>query len=81
MSYYSPQGDYAKLGATCCTSMSVLLSNAKFIPLNDPIYKMFYTESRQYPGPSIYDSGQPSQKDPEEKQPVEKFSKKGCCNR
>ena len=41
---------YARLGATCCTNMNVLLSNAKFIPVNDPVYKMFYTESSQYPG-------------------------------
>lgn len=43
-------GDYARLGATCCTNMNVLLSNAKFIPLNDPVYNVFYTNSPQYPG-------------------------------
>jgi hypothetical protein len=31
--------EYAKLGSTCNTSMRVLLSNTKFIHMNDPIYK------------------------------------------
>lgn len=40
MSNYTQLGmPYAQLGVTCDTSMRVLLSNAKFIPLNSQIYK------------------------------------------
>jgi hypothetical protein len=31
--------EYAKLGNTCRSSMRVLLSNTKFIDMNDPIYR------------------------------------------
>ena len=47
---YGSQGNYAKLGVTCCTSMQVLLSNAKFIPPNDPVYKIYYTKTPELPG-------------------------------
>jgi hypothetical protein len=30
---------YAKLGVTCDTSMRVLLSNTKFLPVGSPVYK------------------------------------------
>jgi hypothetical protein len=73
MSYY----DYAKLGSTCCTNMNVLLSNAKFIPMDDPVYKMFYTETRQYPGPLPLEPAQ-SFDEPED---IKRFPKKQCCKK
>jgi hypothetical protein len=35
----APFDSYAQLGVTCDTSMRVLLSNSKFIPLNSQVYK------------------------------------------
>ena len=42
--------DYATLGNSCQVSMRVLSSANKYIPPNDPIYKDFWTNMRQYPG-------------------------------
>ena len=53
MSYYTNLGDYAVLGFTCNTNMNVLTSNAKFIPPDDKIYKLYYTRTRQDPIDSI----------------------------
>ena len=41
---------FAHLGTSCEAEGNVLMSNAKFIPLNDPIYKRIITKMYQYPG-------------------------------
>jgi len=46
------QGDYARLGNTCYSSMRVLTSNHKFLPLSAPVYNSGYTNMYQYPGQS-----------------------------
>lgn len=40
---------YAYLGQSCQTSMSVLIDNRKFFPLDDPIYDVFITKMQRYP--------------------------------
>ena len=66
--------DYARLGTTCCTSMSVLLSNAKYISLDDPVYKMYYTQTQRLPG---YVPVKETPRD--ESETPKKTEKQECC--
>ena len=40
---------YAILGQSCQTSMAVLVENTKFLPMNDPVYDIYYTRMLKYP--------------------------------
>lgn len=40
---------YARLGNNCQTSLDVLTSNAKFLPVNDPVYNLIWTRMQRYP--------------------------------
>jgi hypothetical protein len=42
--------EYATLGDSCQTSMRVLSSANKYIPLRDPVYNDFWTHMSRYPG-------------------------------
>lgn len=66
---------YAHLGQSCQTSMAVLIDNRKFLPLNDPVYDIFYTKMRQYP--ATHDNKSDVEK-PKEK-PQEEYSR--CCGK
>lgn len=65
---------YAHLGESCQTSSAILTSNTKFFPLNDPLYKLYYTRSARYPGPIHTE-----QKD-YKTIPVNQGPKKSCCS-
>jgi len=41
--------NYAHLGQSCQTNMDVIVDNRKFFPVDDPVYKIFYTKMQQYP--------------------------------
>ncbi len=72
-------GTYAILGNTCQTSLNVLTSNTKFIPMDDPIYNMIYTKMNLYPGRT----NEEEKEDKNEKKDDAKESYKapGCCGR
>ena len=40
---------YALLGQSCQTSMSILVDNRKFFPLDNSDYGMVYTKMQRYP--------------------------------
>jgi hypothetical protein len=40
---------YALLGQSCQTSMSCLVSDNKYLPLNSPFYEMKETKMRHFP--------------------------------
>lgn len=44
------RGTYATLGNSCQTSLAILTSNTKYIPLDDPVYAQYYTNMYLYPG-------------------------------
>ena len=71
---------YAKLGNTCCTSMEVLSSNVKYIPLDDPIYKIYYTKTQQLPESSI-DEENDILKYPEDIKKFKQPREESCCNK
>ena len=50
MSYFAKVPSYAQLGESCQVSMDTLISAKKFLPLNDPLYNLFYTRMHHYPG-------------------------------
>jgi hypothetical protein len=56
--------------------MNVLVSNSKFIPLNDPVYKLYYTQTEKLPGPSIEIKSNKSEEHKKSKE-----SSKSCCNK
>jgi hypothetical protein len=41
--------NYARLGYSCQTNMDTIVDNSKFFPIDDPVYKIFYTKMKQYP--------------------------------
>ena len=77
--------DYAQLGTNCNANTNVLVSNNKYLPLNYPEYKLFYTKMYQYPTPfeftSRYNFEDPFQ--PENLKTKEQPSKREtyCCGR
>ena len=41
---------YAQLGESCQTNADVLIDNAKYLSINDPVYKLILTRMNMYPG-------------------------------
>lgn len=68
---------YATLGQSCQVNGNELISNAKFLPLNDPVYNLIFTKMETYPYPVPACDGS--------KEKVEQVSEKqvkvkqGCC--
>lgn len=81
--------NYATLGESCQCSMAVLTDNKKFLALNNPDYKLVFTHTYRYPGPtyniiSKLESDRPEDiktKNNTNPLPAEEFKPKGCCGR
>ena len=41
---------YARLGESCQVSRDTIISNTKYLPQNEPIYYLPYTNMLKYPG-------------------------------
>lgn len=66
--------NYATLGQSCQVNANELISNAKFINLNDPVYDLILTKMDKYPYPTAECGA-----NKEEIQQQEVKVKKGCC--
>jgi hypothetical protein len=85
---YKNSSMYARLGNSCMTSESCLVSNQKFLQVDDPVYSLVLTKTQQYPGPQDYwrdevmrrekgDKGEIIEESNEDNSGYKK--KKGCC--
>lgn len=66
---------YAILGDSCQTSSAVLISNTKFIPMDDPVYEQFYTHTHLYP------AWNETMRDEEVQEPRQRVVKSSCCGK
>jgi len=73
---YANSGNYVRLGESCQASMDTLLSNQKFLPVNDPVYRIVFTKTSRYPGPEY--TGK-REEDDGAKPTVQIPTKRPCC--
>lgn len=71
---YSFQTDYAFQGNACQASLDTVVSNTKFLPLNEPLYDQSFTYMQQYPGHVPFYV-------PPVKEPKKKINQEKCCGR
>lgn len=74
---------YAILGNACQSSLSTIVSNTKFLPVDDPVYNMVYTHTHLYPGhENSWNQKELKDEKEKEKEIKENYvSRPYCCGR